>query len=82
MSLDSYTNLKTEIATWLLRVDLGPDIDTMIDLFESWANRNLRVRQMEGEATAPAAEYLPLPADFIELRDISIRPIRVSNWTT
>jgi len=70
MSLDTYGNLKTEIGTWLTRVDLTSDIDTLIDLFESWANRNLRVRQMEEESTTAAAEYLAFPTDFLELRDI------------
>lgn len=70
MSLDTYTNLKTEISTWMTRSDLTGDVDTMIDLFEAWANRNFRIRQMEAEATADAAEYLELPNDFLELRDI------------
>ena len=70
MSLDTYTNLKTEIQTWMTRSDLSGDVDTMIDLFEAWANRNLRVRQMEEEALADATEYMALPSDFLELRDI------------
>ena len=84
MSLDSYANLKVEIATWLVRADLSADIDTMIDLFEAWANRNLRVRQMEQEATTAATEYLALPTDFLELRDIQYQgsPRRQLDYVT
>lgn len=70
MALTSYSGLKTELAAWMARSDLTTQIDTAIDLFEAWANRNLRVRQMEDEAYTPAAEYLELPADFLEVRDI------------
>jgi hypothetical protein len=70
MSLDTYANLKTEIAAWTSRTDLTSQLDTFIDLFESWANRNLRTRQMENEAYASAAEYIALPDDYLELRDI------------
>ena len=70
MSLTTYSGLVTEIQTWMTRSDLSGDVDTMIDLFEAWANRNLRVRQMEEEATADAEEYMALPSDFLELRDI------------
>jgi hypothetical protein len=70
MALTTYDDLKTEIAGWMSRDDLTSRIDTFIDLFEAWANRQLRTRQMEGEANATAAEYLALPSDFLELRDI------------
>src|SRR5690349_15542353 len=70
MALDSYANLKTAISTWLVRADVASDVDDMIDMFEAWANRNLRVAQMEEEATTPVTEYIALPSDFLELRDI------------
>lgn len=73
MALDTYANLKTELASWTNRGDLTTPIDTFIDLFEAWANRGLRVRQMEAEANAPASEYLELPADFLEMRDIQFQ---------
>lgn len=73
MALDTYTGLKAEIAAFMARADLTTQIDTFIDLFEAWANRNLRVRQMEQEATATAEEYIPLPDDFVELRDIQVQ---------
>lgn len=49
MALDTYSNLKLEIAAWTARADLtgaSGGIDTYIDMAESWFNRNLRVRQM------------------------------------
>ena len=70
MALDTYTGLKTAIQAWLARSDLSGDVDDMIDLFEAWANRNLRMPQMEQEAIAQASEYIALPIDFLELRDI------------
>jgi len=70
MALDSYTNLKTALQTWIARADLSSDVDDMIDMFEAWINRNIRVPQMEQEATTTAQEYLPFPLDFLELRAI------------
>lgn len=70
MALDTYANLKTTLQTWMARADLSSDVDDMIDMFEGWVNRNLRVPQMEQEATSLVAEYVALPTDFIQLRDI------------
>ena len=70
MSLDTYANLKTEIQDWAVRAVISATMDTLIDLIEAWANRNLRVRQMEVESTSAATEYMELPDDFLELRDI------------
>lgn len=73
MALDTYANLKTEIAGWMSRSDLTTPIDTFIDLAEAAFNRSLRVRQMEGESTATATEYMSLPTDFLEMRDIEMQ---------
>lgn len=70
MALDSYTSLKATLQSWLARVDVAADADDIIDLFESWANRNLRVPQMEQEAITSAAEYIGLPTNFLQMRDI------------
>lgn len=70
MSLDTYSALKTEIAGWLARADLTTPIDTFIDLFEAEFNTEMRLRQMETEATASATEYLELPAGFLSMRDV------------
>ena len=55
MSLDSYANLKLEVAAYLDRSDTSVTsggIDTFIDLAEAWFNRNLRVRQMTDSTSA------------------------------
>ncbi len=86
MSLENYTALKAELTLWIAHSNANADgrLDTYIDLFEGWANRNLRVRQMEDEATSPAAEYMALPTDFLELRDIQFQgdPRRQLSYVT
>jgi hypothetical protein len=84
MSLDTYTNLKTAIARWTGRADQSSDIDDFIDMFEAWCNRNLRCAQMENEATATGSEYLALPGDFLELRDIQYQtsPVQQLEYVT
>ena len=42
MALDTYDNLKTEIASFLNRDDLTAQIDTFIDLAETRQARTLR----------------------------------------
>ncbi len=69
----TYSELKTQIAAWMHRDDLTGQIDTFIDLFEARANKNLRVPDMEKRATAtPLGEYVSLPTDFLELRNIQV----------
>jgi hypothetical protein len=70
MSLSNYAGLVASISTWMVRADISGTADDFIDLFEGWANRNLRLRQMEAEATATSTEYIALPTDFLGLRDI------------
>ena len=45
MALDTYTNLKTEIASYLNRDDLTSNIDTFIDLAESRHAKDLLLRE-------------------------------------
>lgn len=55
MPLDTYTDLKDEIAAYISRGDLDTTaggIDTYIDMAEAWFNRNLRVRQMTDSTSA------------------------------
>jgi hypothetical protein len=73
LSLDTYANLKTELSDWTARADISATIPTLIVLFEAWANRNIRHRSMETEATTAATEYIALPDDFLELRDIQFQ---------
>lgn len=50
MSLTNYADLQTSVATWLQRTDLTATLPDFITLFESFANRTLRVRQQEAVA--------------------------------
>lgn len=69
----NYTELKTAIADWEHRSYDAGKVDLFIDLFEARVNRNLRVPEMEKRATAtPTSEYVALPTDFLELRNIQI----------
>lgn len=70
MALDSYSALITTLQTWLQKADAAADAPDCIALFEAWANRKLRLPQMEQESYTPAQEYLTMPPDFLELRDI------------
>ena len=73
MSLTTYDGLKSEIVDYLHRADVTTAtaaVDSAIDLLEAWASRNLRTRWQAQEATATAAEYMELPSDFAQMRDI------------
>lgn len=75
MSLTNYSDLKTTVANYLGRSDLTSQIPDFISLAEIRLNRNLRIRQMLKNATAPTTGGDPtvgLPSDFLELRDIYI----------
>ena len=75
----NYTELKTAIADWEHRSYDAGKVDLFIDLFEARVNRNLRVPEMEKRATStPTTEYVALPTDFLELRNIQINGSTVS----
>jgi hypothetical protein len=65
MALDSYTNLKAEIADWLDRDDLTSRIDTFIDLAEAKLSREIRVRAMLKRASGSlTGRYMALPSGY------------------
>ena len=73
MALDTYTNLKAEIALWLNRQDLTAQIPTFITLLEAQAERSLHVRQMETRSYATLDEqFLELPEDFHALKTVQL----------
>lgn len=75
----NYTELKTAISDWEHRSYDAGKVDLFIDLFEARINRNLRVPEMEKRATAtPTDEYVALPTDFLELRNIQINGTNVT----
>lgn len=70
MSLDTYSNLKTELANWLRRSNItaaSDIIDTGIDLFEAYARRDLQAEDMLLETTLTTVSGfsdVTLPAGF------------------
>ena len=67
MALDSYANLKTSIADWLNRSDLGNAIPDFITLAEAQLNRELRHYKMHTKATANIeTQYSATPTDWLQ----------------
>jgi len=85
MALDTYANLKLEIADWLNRSDLTTQIDTFIDLAEARMNREIRVRDMLSRTTLSiSSQFTSLPSDFIAMRNINLdtSPLTVLQYVT
>ena len=69
MALATYADLQTQIANWIARADLTSYIPDFITLFETQANRRLRVRLMETSATlTPSGGFVALPSDYLMWR--------------
>lgn len=72
MALDTYANLKTEIANYLNRTDLTEYLDTFIDLAEARHSRDLRLREMETVDTTintvSGTQSYDLPTGYLEMR--------------
>jgi len=82
MSLDTYANLKTDIAAWLERDDLTDQIDTFIDLAEAKHKREVRIRDMVTRASLTVnARYVNLPSGFLEPMSLRLltNPVTVLN---
>lgn len=72
MTIQTYSDLQAAVANWIARADLGPGIPDFIALFESAANRRLRLRQQESAATlAPSSGAAALPADYLAWRRVT-----------
>jgi hypothetical protein len=72
MTIQTYTDLQSAIANWIARADLAANIPDFIALFESAANRRLRLRQQEATATlAPSSGAATLPADYLAWRRVT-----------
>jgi hypothetical protein len=73
MTIATHSELLTELDQWLNRSDLTDRIPTFIRLFESRANRQLRVPEMATQtsyATVSGVSQLSLPDDFLSARDL------------
>jgi len=72
MALDTFTNLKADLAIWLSRSDMTDRIPTFITLAEATMNRALRTKGSTGRSTASVnTEYTDLPANFAEAISIT-----------
>ena len=72
MTIQTYSDLQSAIANWIARADLGSNIPDFIALFESAANRRLRLRQQEATATlTPSSGVAALPADYLAWRRVT-----------
>jgi hypothetical protein len=72
MTIQTYSDLQAAIASWIARADLAANIPDFIALFESVANRRLRLRQQESAATlAPSSGVAVLPADYLAWRRVT-----------
>lgn len=76
MAIDSYANLQTAVLNWMGRPAdpiLLPRAPDWITLYESRANRELRLRAMEVRIDAAiSGEYIALPPDFLQMRNFQI----------
>lgn len=85
MALDTYSNLKSEIETYMVRDDLTSQIDTFIDLAEAKHKREIRFRPMLKRCQAnlsTTTRYLALPAGFLEMVTIRLltAPLSIPNY--
>jgi hypothetical protein len=67
----TWTALKAEIATWMIRDDLTDVIPTFISFAEDRFNRTLRVPEMEADVTSNIGTgTVSLPSDFLHARSL------------
>ena len=82
---DSYSALKTTVASYLARSDLTSMIPDFIRLAELRLQRDLRIRQMLTVAqatTTGGVSNVGVPSDFLEMRDIHVvsNPVRTLSY--
>lgn len=69
MALSTYADLQASVAAWLHRTDLTQIIPDWIRMAESRANRSLKLRVMETEASLPfppGGRTVGVPEGFVE----------------
>jgi len=72
MPIQTYSDLQAAVADWLARADLSARLPDFVMLFETVANRRLRVRQQEATVTlAPVGGVTALPADYLAWRRVT-----------
>jgi len=81
MSIATYSDLKTKVASYLARTDLTSQIEDFVRFAELRLRRELRIRQMLKSVTTTTTggdSTVELPSDFLEVRDfyVSTNPIQ------
>lgn len=75
----TYSELKSNIASYLNRSDLTDQLDIFIDQTEAEINRRIRNKDMIKRSTAVVEnQYLTLPSDWLEVINVEIQS---SNFT-
>lgn len=78
MALSTYSDLKTSIASWLMRDDLTAVIPDFITLAEADMCQRLRLRAMLTRSTATLDEaYETLPTDFLGMWRVVVNDERI-----
>ena len=75
MAISNYSELKSAIADWLDRTDLGEKIPNFISLAETRHKRDFKIRRMETRVTASTiadSEYYSLPDNYVAMRNIQL----------
>jgi hypothetical protein len=75
MALGTYTDILAGVAAWLNRSDLTAVIPDFITLAEARIARDMRLRRQVTNAallTVGGAQSVALPADFLEIENISL----------
>lgn len=72
MSVTTYAELKSAIASWANRTDLTTQLDDFVTLAEAKINRRLRVNEMETALaeTAIASDVVARPAGMVAIKAI------------
>jgi hypothetical protein len=79
MAIGTYAQLQSAVADWAARADLSPRMADYITMAEARFNRELRVRQMETEATVTMTEGTgTLPTDFLAMKRVTYQGTPVS----
>lgn len=87
MAFDTYSDLKTAVASYLARSDLTTQIPDFIRFAETRLRRELRIRQMLSVASLTAtagSASLSIPSDFLESRDFVVNgnPVQPLNYVS
>lgn len=76
MSISTYAELQTAVASWMHRADLTARIPDFIQMGEAVLNRKLRTVDMETRATTATpttSRFLALPTGYLEMQSMFIQ---------